>query len=428
MMTQTKLADLVKEGQKYAADARGIAEKADADPSAWNETTVAEFNEAMAKGKECAEKIKTARHDLFVLGQAKELAEEIGDVKMADDIEAQGGHPVRQRLKALGLTITDSVEYKSMMASYPGGRVPNGTHVQSAPIPVKSLVTGVAPTSAGAFTSPERTNIVEMLGRKTLTVRDLVTVRTTTSDVVEFIRQTGHTNNAAVVPEATSSAADATVVAGGYKPEGEWVFEVVPANVKTIAEWVPITKRALADVGQLEGLINDELALDVKEAEEAQILNGNGSGENFRGITATSGIQTQAWTTDIFITTRKAVTKARTVGRVVPTAWVFNPTDAEALDLATFNQGQYFYGGPQSLGPRTLWGYPVVESENMAAGTAILGDWAKAVIWDREQTTVTFSDSHADFFVRNLVAILAEERLAFGVTRPPAFVSVDVAA
>jgi HK97 family phage major capsid protein len=64
----------------------------------------------------------------------------------------------------------------------------------------------------------------------------------------------------------------------------------------------------------------------------------------------------------------------------------------------------------------------------MTSGFALLGDFSKAVLWDREQTTVTMTDSHEDFFVRNLVAILAEERVAFAVTRPTAFVNVDVAA
>ena len=73
-------------------------------------------------------------------------------------------------------------------------------------------------------------------------------------------------------------------------------------------------------------------------------------------------------------------------------------------------------------------GIPVVESESQAEGVGLLGDFAKAVLWDREQTTVTMTDSHADFFIRNLVAILAEERLAFGVTRPTAFVSLDLTA
>ena len=69
---------------------------------------------------------------------------------------------------------------------------------------------------------------------------------------------------------------------------------------------------------------------------------------------------------------------------------------------------------------------PVIESESQTAGFVTLGDFTKAVVWDREQTTVTMTDSHSDFFVRNLVAVLAEERLAFGVTRPTAFCTVDI--
>ncbi|OMC01280.1 major capsid protein, partial [Mycobacterium sp. NS-7484] len=282
-----------------------------------------------------------------------------------------------------------------------------------------------------------RTDIVETLGRKDLTIRNLVSNRKTGSDLVEYVRETSHTNAAAVVPEATSSAAPTAPgtagalvpnAGGGYKPEGSWAFEIKQEPVKTIAEWAPATKRALADVAALEGLINDELRADIAETEEDQMLNGNGSGENFTGINNTSGIQTQAWATDFFTTTRKAITKARTVGRVNPTAWVLNPADAEALDLLKDGENRYYYGGPQALGPRTLWGRPVVESESQTAGTGLLGDWSKAVLWDREQTTVTMTDSHADFFVRNLVAILAEERLAFGVTRPAAFVQVDLTA
>jgi HK97 family phage major capsid protein len=53
---------------------------------------------------------------------------------------------------------------------------------------------------------------------------------------------------------------------------------------------------------------------------------------------------------------------------------------------------------------------------------------AQAVLWDREQAAVQVSDSHADFFVRNLVAILAEMRAAFGVIRPKAFVVIDLTA
>ena len=284
-------------------------------------------------------------------------------------------------------------------------------------------------TSAGAFVVPDVTDIVEMLGRRALTLRDVISVRRTSSDLVEYVRQTAHTNAAAIVPEATTAAAGAAAVAGGYKPEGSWAFERVSAPVVTIAEWVPATKRALADAAQLEDLINAELAADVAEAEENAILNGKGTGEDIRGILSTSGIQSQAFDTDIFTSVRRAITKARVAGRVTPNAVMLSPTDVETVDLARENgaTGKFLGAGPWALGPRTMWGVPILESEAIAAGTALVGDFSKAVLWDREQTSVTLSNSHADFFVRNLVAILAEERVAFGVTRPAAFVKTALA-
>jgi hypothetical protein len=48
------------------------------------------------------------------------------------------------------------------------------------------------------------------------------------------------------------------------------------------------------------------------------------------------------------------------------------------------------------------------------------------VLWDREQAMISVSDSHADFFIRNLVAILCELRAAMGIIRPTAFVEIDL--
>lgn len=439
-MTATKLADLQKEGQKHIKDARDIAEQHDGDYSEWPDNVKSDYDAAMAKGREVLDRIKVAKQDLAVIDSAKSLADEIGQPH-ADAGEDGRGDNLKARVKSLGLTVVESPEFKSMLKQFT--REDGSIHlskqarVQSEPIPVKSLFTGASDTSGGAFVTPDRTDIVEMLGRKPLRIRSLCSNRRTTSDLVEYVRQTSHTNAAAPVPEATSSAAptqDGTTgplinaAGGGYKPEGSWAFEVKQTAVKTIAEWVPATKRSLADVAQLEGLINDELRADIEEEEEDQIVNGDGTGENFTGILNTSGIQTQAYTTDVLTTVRKGITLARTVGRVNPNGIVLNPADAEALDLLKDANERYYFGGPFMVGSTPVWGLPVVESETVPSGTGILADWTKAVIWDREQTTITMTDSHADFFVRNLVAVLAEERLAFGVTRPTAFVSLDLTA
>jgi HK97 family phage major capsid protein len=431
-----KLKRLQESAAAAAKTAREIAEKADAEGRSLTDAEKGDYDAAMLKGRDLLDSIRAAKADLEVLDSARALAAEIGEPAVADlDHQAKSGDTVR-RMRNLGLEVVGSAAFKAAMAPF-GDRVPEKARFQTDPISVKSLFTGTDATSAGVFVTAEQTGILETLGRRPLTIRNVISVRRTGSDTVEYVRQTAHTNAAAAVPEATSTGplgdgtgGTATAVSGGYKPEGSWAFERLTATVKTIAEWVPATKRALADAGQLEGLINDELRADIAEEEENQILLGDGSGEDLTGIFNTSGIQTQAFDTDIFRTVRRALTKARIVGRVVPNAVALNPEQVEVIDLAREDgaTGAYLGAGPFALGPRTLWGLPVIESEAIPAGRALVGDFTKAVLWDREQTTVTMTDSHADFFIRNLVAVLAEERVAFGVTRPTAFVDTDVAA
>ncbi|OZF40756.1 phage major capsid protein [Rhodococcus sp. 14-2496-1d] len=416
--------------------AREIAEKADSESREMTADERGTFDQEMQKGRDLLEQVKAAKADQAVLDEAAKIVDEIGEPLETGDETKGGGGTVRERVKSLGLQLVESHEFKAAMAPYKDGRIPSGTPFRTDPIAVKSLFVGGSDTSAGTFVVNEQTGIVEMLGRKELKIRNLVSVRTTGSDTVEYVQQTSHTNAAATVAEATTSAAPTApgtagalvqAAGGGYKPEGAWAFERKTATVRTIAEWVPATKRALADVGQLEGLINDELRADIAEAEEAQILNGNGSGENLTGIRNWSGLQTQAFSTDMFESVRKAITKARTIGRVAPNGIVLSPADVEKVDLAKDLEGRYRGAGPFAMGPRTLWGLPIVESESQPDGEGLLGDFTKAVLWDREQTTVTMTDSHADFFIRNMVAILAEERIAFAVVRPTAFVKVATA-
>lgn len=424
-----KLIALKEAATKAAQDAQAVAQKADDEAREMTSEEADTYRGHMAKASDLLEQAKAAKADSDLLSQVADFAKSVG--APVDDVALQGqsSTPGERKGANIGRTVVTSTAYSSLIKAF-GGRIPDRTNIQTDPIEVKSLFVGGGSggaTSAGAFVVPDVTDIVEMLGRRALTLRDVISVRRTSSDLVEYVRQTAHTNASAIVPEATTAAAGAAGAAGGYKPEGSWTFERVSTPVATIAEWVPATKRALADAAQLEDLINAELAADIAEAEENAILKGSG---DITGILSTSGIQSQAFATDIFTTVRKAITKARTIGRVTPNAVMLSPTDVETVDLARENgaTGKFLSAGPWAMGPRTLWGVPILESDGIAAGTALVGDFSKAVLWDREQTTVTLSNSHADFFVRNLVAILAEERVAFGVTRPTAFVKAALAA
>lgn len=430
--------------------ARDIAAKAEAENRDLTPEEVAEAGTHLKSYEALKKQLSEQSGSDAVKATIAALGSELGLEAAPEGEKREPVNYERPRLKTIGEMYVESQGYKSLMEQYPSGVIPREARISSAPLGLKgffgpqgakAVVTGASSTSGGAFVVSERTDIYEGLGRRPLTLRDLVSVRQTSSDTVEFVKQTTQTSAAAPVAEATSAAAPTQNqttgplilnAGGGYKPEGSIAYAVETATVRTIAEWIPATKRGLADAAQLRGLIDQELRDDLAEEEEDQILNGSGSGENLQGILNTSGIQAQAYANaysgagldPLIETALKGKTKVKTVGRATATGYLFNPADWEKIQLARLAKNPNNEAVAGSV--PTLHGLPVVESEAIAAGVGLVGDFRKAVIWDREQANITATDSHADFFIRNLVAILAEERLAFGVTRPAAFVTLDL--
>ncbi len=426
------------------AKAEAVAAKAESEDRALTETEQNEVrayfktaNDLKARG-EAADAMRKEVADLSAdLGEAP--ADETGTSGSKDAGRKAGGLYVPRKGESLGEAFVKSTEFRDMLASVPNGRFGEKARVSSQPFGVKTLITGLSDTSAGALVEPQRLGLLDPFYQRPLTVRQLVTNGTTGTDTIEYVRLTSVTNNAAPVAEATSSAlptatgdAGALVnnAGGGYKPESGMVFERDSTTVKAIAHWLPATKRSLADAGQVRTLIDAFLLYGLEEELEDQIIGGNGVGENFEGLANTSGVQTQAAPTgdqNLFDILRIARRKVRIGGRSNPTAYVMNPIDWETVELSRDGNDRYYGAGPFAMTAPSLWGLPVVESEAVPAGTAYVGDWTKAVLWDREQASIQATDAHADFFVRNLVAILAEMRAAFAVLRPAAFVKITLA-
>jgi HK97 family phage major capsid protein len=279
-------------------------------------------------------------------------------------------------------------------------------------------------TQAGALVIPDQYGLVAFPQRP-LTIRDLVTNLTTNSDAVEYVETTSTTNNAATVAEADNTdSTDDT----GRKPFSDMALARRSTTVKQIAHLMAATRRALADAPQIRGMLDTFGIYGLEEELEDQMVAGDATGENFDGILHKAGTTAQPFVTDILTTTRKARTAARLTGRVTPTAYAMNPADWETIDLLQDNEARYYYGGPGQMVTPRLWGLPVVESEAVPAGTAILADWRYAILWDREQGAIYVTDSHKDFFEKNLLAFLFELRAAFALIRPAAFVLADLTA
>ena len=415
--------------QKALLDARAICDLCEKEKRDFTPDERAKVSALLAEAKKLKDEIKAEEGDaalkqaILDLGAGIESGEPSGSSRTPVPVPAGKG-------KSIGEQFISAPTFQAWMKHVaPGGAIPESMKgLSSPPVEFKHLITGTDQTSAGAFVQTDYTGIYEPLGRYPLNVLGLVARRTTTSDLVEFVRQTTQVQEAAPTPEANVKyVTGATGEVSGTKPQGQMAFEKVHATVKTIAVYVGATKRALSDASQIRGIIDQELRDDLLEELEQQILTGNGVGENFTGVLNTSGVLTQAFNTNILTTTRQAVTTLQVTGRARPNAWVFHPADWETVELLQDGNNRYYGNGPFAQGPNTLWGYPVVPSESKPQGTAILADWRKAVLWDREAASISVTDSHDDWFIRNLVAILAEMRAAFGLIRPSAFCEAELA-
>lgn len=341
------------------------------------------------------------------------------------DGKDRGKEPER---KSLGYEFANSKEYQEWFKQIaPSGELNENMAINNSfpAFDAKALITGVSATSAGAMVRRDYASLVDFPFRP-LALRDVVTVGRTGSDLIEFPRVVSYTSNAAPVAEATTVPTSFAQAGNGLKPESSMVLEKVTAAVKTIAHWIPVTNRALSDAAQIETLINNFLDTGLEIALETEMIQGNGTGEHFLGLDNTPNITLQAFDTDMLVTTRKALTKVQVIGRARATAFVLNPYDWESIDLTQDAEDRFYFGGPMVLGQKRLWGQPVVESEAVFQGTFYTGDMKQAILWDRERATIRMSDSPYDMFLRNMKAILAELRAAFGVFRPPAIVRGDL--
>jgi len=429
---------LRKELSDALTPARDIAAKAEAEKRDLTDDERATVTQAVKTANGIKGRIDQAKADNDLTKQLGELGDGIAlEPGAKERNQPTDGLWTPRKGETIGQAFTKSDAYRSLMKQASNGRFGDRQRIQSDPFGAKALVTGLSDTSAGALVVNDNIGLQVGLAafQRPLTLIDIITNGSTTSDAIEYVRVTSTTNNAAPVPEATSSAAPTAPggagalvlnAGGGYKPESGMALQKVSTTVKTIAHWLPATKRAIADAGQMRTLIDEFLRYGLAEELEDQVMNGDGSGENFEGLNTVSGTQSQAYDTNILTTLRKAKTKVRTVGRSRATAYVMNPADWEKVDLLQDNEARYYFGGPAREGQPTVWGLPVVECEAVTEGAPWVGDWRKAVRWSREQANISVTDSHADFFIRNLVAILGEQRDAFGVLQPNAFVEIDI--
>jgi HK97 family phage major capsid protein len=283
----------------------------------------------------------------------------------------------------------------------------------------RAAITSV-PTSGGALVQTERVGVI-LAPQRRLTIRDLVAPGTTGSNAVEYVRETGFTNNAAIVGE------------GLAKPYSDLTFALENANVRTIAHLFKGSRQILDDAAALQSYIDARARYGLLLAEEAQLLYGNGTGNNLKGIIPQA--QAYAPPAGIVVEAEQRIDRIRLallqamLAEFPSTGIVLNPIDWAAIELLKDGEGRYIIGKPQDGTAPRLWNLPVVETQAIVQDQFLVGAFSLAAqIYDRMGIEVLVSTENDKDFENNMVTIRAEERLAFAVYRPEAFVTGDLTA
>ena len=385
-------------------------------------TSLASIKEQVQNlGSDLSEKVRAGADVSAELKEKTDKAlSELGDVTTRlGDLEkraARENEIGENEQKSLGDLVIESADYKAgMLTGASRGSIK--VKADRAAITSANTTVGAGRSQGTSLVPGARVPGIFGLPERQLTIRDLVLPGQTSSSSIEYVKETGYTNNAAPVAETTA------------KPYSDLTFDMTSAPVRTIAHLFKASRQILDDAPALRSYIDGRARYGLRFAEENQLLNGSGTGQNLHGLVpqATAFAPAFAAADETGIDRLRLAVLQVVLAEYPATAFVLNPIDWAKIELTKDAGGNYIIGNPQGSLTPTLWNLPVVSTQAMAAGEFLTGAFSFAAqIFDRMDIEVLLSSENVDDFEKNMFTIRAEERLAFAVYRPESFVTGDV--
>ncbi|KQP53012.1 phage major capsid protein [Methylobacterium sp. Leaf106] len=362
------------------------------------------------------------------LGKAEaamgEVKSKLGDMdaRLADAEQKaarRGGGGSLAGPKSWGQRFVEAPEYKSFDGSRDRQGLRFRAEVASTEDEHKNI-TSVTASGGSLVGRDQRVSDPALLPWNALTVRDLVAQGTTISNAVSYPRMTSRTIGAAMVAE------------GALKPQSDLAFEEVTAPVRTLAHYFLASRQIIDDAPALAATIDAEARNGLADVEDAQLLFGDGTGQNLLGIVPQASAFVKQWTNatgsplDVLI---QAIAQVEALNWKVD-GMVLNAVDWRMLQAMKDTQGRYIGNSPfEASVLQRIWQTPVATTNRMPKGTFLVGPFkTQAQIFDRMGIEVLASSEDGDNFRRNLITLRAEERLAFTVKRPASFVTGSLSA
>lgn len=259
---------------------------------------------------------------------------------------------------------------------------------------------------AGNKITPVRQEGVVSLDRTNVKFRDLMTVIPCSEGSVDYVVESGFTNNAKATAEGTAV------------PESTVKYTQKTASLETIGHYIGITKQTYQDSNALAVHVEERVLEGVEVKENEYIVTA---------LTTCEGIQkyegkTEATAGDTPIDNiRRAITKCK-IAKYPVEAIVLNPVDFEKIETAKDANGNYIYFQNTVGGVDKIWRVPLFEHDAVPAGKFLMGAIKSgACLYDRQQIEIEVATQHADNFLKGLYILKGDERIAVVVNRPESF-------
>lgn len=233
-----------------------------------------------------------------------------------------------------------------------------------------------------------------------------------------FIEQYANTSSTSspriVWVEKTNPLGQAAMTAEGtLKPLISFEIKTNESFAKKVTDKIKVSTEMLDDIDFIAGEIENELKYQVDIKVDEQLLAGDGTGQNLKGITAYAG---GYLLTTITTPTPNDADAIRAGGAQLKSLnfngnYAFiNPIDGANMDLTKNNQGSYIIPPFQSSNGLTIGGLQVIESNQITVGQVLIADMTKFIVRNYKAFSIQYGWVNDDFEL-NLVTIIGERRL-----------------
>lgn len=239
-------------------------------------------------------------------------------------------------------------------------------------------------------------------------IRSLSNVFSASSNSVDWIEQVATTGSAGMQIE------------GQVKSLMDTEYKTNSTNVQTIACYIKISKQMLNDIPLIENEIRNNLLYKILLLEETQLLSGNGTSPNLNGILKYAqtvdnpNLESTIPLANELDAISAAISQIRSnsLEQFMPTVVLVNSIDLFRIKHGLKEtEGMYLLPNMFMPNGEQIEGVRIITSPSIAAGHFLVADMKMFNIRPYENLNIELGNVNDDF-IRNLVTIRAEERLA----------------